>query len=105
MTNRLMTWNEISNVGNPTKCSELNDLIKYIKKKEVCKQGIGSKARRALTHEEFKDTLGTLKDHARTAEGASTNPVWNFGVPASLCFQFHLIARIDDTTMIKMENV
>ena len=31
MTNRLMAWNEISNVGNPTRSAKLNDLIKYIK--------------------------------------------------------------------------
>ena len=105
MTNRLMTWNELSNVGNPTKSTEINDLIKYIKKKEVRKQGIGSKARRTLTHQEFKETLVTLKDHARTVEGESTDPIWNYGVPASMCLQFHLIARIDDTMMLKMDSI
>jgi hypothetical protein len=29
MPNRLMTWNEISLVGNPTKSVKLNDLISY----------------------------------------------------------------------------
>ena len=37
MTNGLMAWNEISMVGNPTRSAELNDLIKYVKKKEVRK--------------------------------------------------------------------
>ena len=105
MTNRLMAWNEISNVGNPTRSAELNDLVKYIKKKEVRKQGVQSKARRALTHEEFKNTLQELKSYKRTSEGASTSPIWNYGMPASMCLQFHLIARIDDTMHIKFENV
>ena len=105
MTNRLMTWNEISNVGNPTRSAELNDLIKYIKKKEVRKQGVQSTARRALTHEEFKSTLEELKNHKKTTEGKSTSPIWNYGIPASMCLQFHVIARIDDTMHIRMENL
>jgi hypothetical protein len=31
MPNRLMGWNEISQVGNPTKSTNLNDLIAYIR--------------------------------------------------------------------------
>ena len=31
--------------------------------------------------------------------------IWNYGVPASMCLQFHMIARIDDTMHITMENV
>ena len=105
MTNRLMAWNEVSNIGNPTRCTELNDLVKYVKKKEVRKQGVSSKARRALTHEEFKATISTIKAHNRTQDGESTSVIWNYGVPASMCLQFHVISRIDDTMHIKMENL
>ena len=105
MANRLMAWNEISMVGNPTRSAELNDLIKYVKKKEVRKQGVTSKARRSLLHEEFRGTLAELKDYHRTQEGESTSPVWNFGMPAAMCLQFHVIARIDDTMHIRMENI
>ena len=28
MPNRMMVWNEISNCGNPTRCTLINDLIK-----------------------------------------------------------------------------
>ena len=104
MTNQLMAWNELSNVGNPTRSAELNNLVKYIKKKEVRKQGVSSKARRALLHEEFKSTIATVQGHKRTSDGASTEPIWNYGVQASMCLQFHLIARIDDTMRVKMEN-
>ena len=105
MINRIIPWNEISNVGNPTRSTELNDLIKKIKTSEVRKLGISSKARRALTHPEYVDTHGTLKKHKRTREGASTNAIWNYGCVASLNFQFHLIARIDDTMHVKMDNI
>ena len=105
MINRIIPWNEISNVGNPTRSTELNDLIKKVKTSEVKKLGISSKARRALTHPEFVDTHGTLKRHKRTREGESTNAIWNYGCVASLNFQFHLIARIDDTMHVKMDNI
>ena len=105
MINRIIPWNEISNVGNPTRSTELNDLIKKVKTSEVRKLGISSKARRALTHPEFVDTHGTLKRHKRTREGESTNAIWNYGCVASLNFQFHLIARIDDTMHVKMDNI
>ena len=39
MPNRLLQWNEISNVGNPTKSAEVNDLVKRVTKKEARKEG------------------------------------------------------------------
>jgi len=105
MVNRIMAWNEISNVGNPTRCTELNDLIKEIKKAEVRKLGVSSKARRSLVNAEYCDTMSKLKKYKRTVDGQPTNPIWNYGCVASLNFQFHLIARIDDTMNVKMENV
>jgi hypothetical protein len=35
MPNRLMAWNVVAQVGNPTKLLERNALIKSVKKKEV----------------------------------------------------------------------
>ena len=34
MPNRLMSWNILTNVGNPTKSIEINDLIKAVKKRK-----------------------------------------------------------------------
>ena len=34
-----MQWNNISNVGNPTRSTDLNDVIKKVKQAEVCQQG------------------------------------------------------------------
>ena len=48
MPNHLMPWNAISGQGNPTRSIEVNTLIKKVKKKEVRKQGVSSKARRAV---------------------------------------------------------
>ena len=40
MPNKLMLWNRISNQGNPTRSTEIDDLIKRVKKKEVRKQAM-----------------------------------------------------------------
>ena len=63
MPNRLMSWNILTNVGNPTKSIEINDLIKAVKKKEVRKQGRASTVRRPLQHDEFQSMLGYLRGH------------------------------------------
>ena len=104
MPNRLMVWNEISNCGNPTRCTLINDLIKRVKKMEVRKQGVPSRARRPMTHEEYKATLTELKEYQRNDENGSMNPIWNFGCVASLNFQLHMIARIDDSMNFRMSN-
>ena len=61
MPNRLMVWNEISGVGNPTRCTQINDLIKRLKKMEVRKQGVPSRSRCVLTHKEYQAIRVTLK--------------------------------------------
>jgi hypothetical protein len=97
MPNRLMSWNVLSNVGNPTKSIEINDLIKAVKKKEVRKQGKASSARRPLQHEEYQSMLDCLRAH--------DDPIKRYSLPAFFVFQYNLIARMDDTCKFKIENL
>jgi Transcriptional activator of glycolytic enzymes len=76
--------------GNPTRSREILDLIKFVKKKEVRRQGVPSQARRPLTLAEFRSVVQALK----TGRGGD-GPLAKYGVPAQMAFQFHLIARID----------
>jgi hypothetical protein len=46
----------------PNRSIEVNTLIKKVKKKEVRKQGVVSKARRAVTHVEFRRMQSILKE-------------------------------------------
>ena len=62
MPNRLMPWNEISGVGNPTRSRALNDLIKHVKKKEARAQGAPSQARRSIKEAEFRRVIELLKE-------------------------------------------
>ena len=97
MPNRLMQWNEISNVGNLTKSAEVNDLIKRVTKKEARKEGAASHRRRPMKIEEYNSILEILKESRQSTE--------KYGIPALMNYQFHLIARIDDTTQVSLENI
>jgi hypothetical protein len=57
-----MPWNAISGQGNPTRSLEVKTLIKKVKKKEVQKEGVSSKARRAVTHVEFRRMQSILRE-------------------------------------------
>ena len=47
-------WRTGSNDGNPTKCAEVNDFVKYLKKLEARKQGAASQTRRPMVEGEFR---------------------------------------------------
>ena len=98
MPNRLMVWNELSRVGNPTKSAQINDLIKKVKKYEVRKQGVPSQARRPFSSSEYAKIKEILQTQGKDS-------IWKFGVPAQMNYQFHLIARADDTMNVLLENV
>jgi hypothetical protein len=98
MPNRLMEWSRTREEGNPTRSIEINDLIKRVKKKEVRKQGAVSKTRRPMKEAEFRLLIQVLKDNDKSY-------LWKFGIPALVNFQFHMIARIDDTTQFVLENL
>ena len=53
MPNCHMQWNNISNVGNPTRSTALNDVIKKIKQAVVCQQKALLLARCSATKKEF----------------------------------------------------
>ena len=92
MPNKHHPWNEILESGNPTRSQDILMLIKYVKKKEVRKQGVLSSARRPFEEQEFRNLLKLARnDHG-------TNIISRQGIPALLTFQFAMIGRIDDST-------
>jgi hypothetical protein len=99
MPNRLMPWNEITGVGNPTRSKALNDLIKSVKKKEVRGQGAPSQARRSIKDAEFRRVVELLKDEEEDSI------IKKYGIPAMMAFQFHMIARIDCSTQVLISNL
>ena len=61
MPNQHMQWNEMANVGNPTKSPSLNKLISEIRRKETGRRGAPSKKRRALLKSEFEQAMIILQ--------------------------------------------
>ena len=102
MPNKLMVWNEILEVGNPIKSVAVNQIVDRVKKAEARKLGAPSKARRSSTLDEHRKTLRLVR-----SEGAEwgENLIWKYGLPAQLNFQFHMIARLDDTMHSLEENM
>ena len=98
MPNRHMQWNNISNVGNPTRSTAVNELIKKIKKFEVRRQGAPPKARRSYTKNEFAHTQNILKERGECINS-------KYGIRALNNFQYHMIGRIDDCTQYFLENL
>ena len=76
----------------------MNTLIKKVRKKEVRKQGVNSKAQHAITQLEFfRRMQHILKE--------KNDVIRSYGIPSLLMFQYNLIARIVDTTQFQMENL
>jgi hypothetical protein len=99
MPNRIMPWNAVTAQGNPTRSIEVNELLKRVKKKEVRKQGADPKARRPMTHDEFKRTQSLLM------ASPADDLIRRYGIPSLFKFQYNLIARIDDSTQFILENL
>ena len=102
-------WSVTRTEGNPTQSREVNNLLKNVKKKEARKQGAKSRTRRAMIDHEFTDLHDILSradndgDGGRTTKHAS---YWKrYGISAIVKFQFHLMARIDDSTQVTLQHI
>lgn len=93
MPNRMTPWNQLSQQGNPTRSFEVNQLCKYVKKKEVRRQGVTSKADVPLKAFEYRRMMVILK-----TESAAGDIIRKYGIPAFINYQFHMIARVDDVS-------
>jgi hypothetical protein len=79
MPNCLMPWNAVSGQENPTRPIEVNTLVKKVKKKEVRKEGVSSKDRRAVTHVEFRRMQSILRE--------KNDVIHRYGIPSLLTKQ------------------
>jgi hypothetical protein len=87
---------------------QVNSLIKRVRKKEARKQGVKSQARRPILGQEFVALHELLNQHdGRRRNGNQGGRVcWKrYGISAMVNFQFHLIARVDDTTQLVLEHI
>jgi hypothetical protein len=83
-----LPWNEVAQTGNPTRSPQMARLIKNMKKFQVRRQGVVSKARRALTLPEMERIMTHYWHHP--------NKLMGLCFAAALSVQFSMIARSDD---------
>jgi hypothetical protein len=96
MPNQITPWNEIAAVGNPTRSTAVNKILKAMKKMEAARLGKPSQARRAFRSMEYEQVIEILSAH--TGEPG----IW---LAAYLAFQFSMIARIDDTAKFRAPDL
>ena len=96
LPNKHIPWNDIARAGNPTRSIQVNQMIKDVQKFECRGQGKPSQARRPMKEHEFRALLDRCRE--------SDNPIVKYGVPAVLCFMFHLIGRLDDSCSWQRTN-
>ena len=98
MPRRNALWDPIRQEGNPTRSDPVNRLIKTIKRFEVRKEGVPSKAGRHIEYEEFLPLISLI--HSNESMQSS-----QYLLLSVLPMQWHLIARIDDMMKLKFENI
>ena len=90
MPDRLHSLQNGSNDGNPTKCAEVNDFVKYLKKLEARKQGANSETRQPTIEAEFCQ----LHQIFKTYGGPQSSGIWRYGMPALMNYQFHMCTTL-----------
>ena len=93
------TWVSGREEGNPTRSTDVNNLIQRVKKKEVGKQGVSSKVKCAMAQAKLQRMQNILQNHNKN------HYIWRYGLYSLTNFHFHLIGRIDDTTQVLIENI
>ena len=99
MPNRLTKYNELANppVGNPTMSVAVNDFIKFIKRKEVRKQGRPSQARKPFEAPECEKLIEILENLDDEETRCFASAIYRF--------QVSMIGRIDDCAKTESENL
>ena len=92
-----MGYNEETLSGNPTKAPVVNQLIKDVQRHEVRAEGAPSQARRDITIPEFRKIIGICEEEQSFQTKVR--------LPCIFKLQVHLIARIDDSCNIFIEEL
>ena len=90
-------WSEVAKVGNPTRATAINRIIRGMKKMEASRRGKPSQARRPLLPPEFEAIIETLSKHKELEVGT-----W---LSAYLSFMYNMIARVDDTAKFRSPDL
>ena len=99
MPNRAPSWDPINNTGNPTKSTEVNDLLKVVKLEQERNQGgCSPQARRPMKQAEFVHTSHVLRS-------VPEDKRVGYGMPAYLALQFSMMGRVDCVSQLLKDKV
>ena len=97
MPNKLLGWNVQIMSRIHRQSFNVNGVINKIKKIEVRRQGEPSQARRVLAIEEIKFIISMMRK--------SEDPIKRITVPALFPFQLHLVAMVDYTCQLILNEL
>lgn len=98
-------WDELGRVGNPTRSSVVNSVIKKVQKYEVRKQGADSQCRRPIEYQEFIQILELLKKAVHDTTVGPTARKRVHKIISLLTLQWHTISRIDDMCHFRFSDI
>ena len=96
MPNKMTNWDEITGRGNPTRCPQINALIRSMVRAEVARLGMPSHARRAMVSKEFENMIEIF---------GKSNDLVGIWLAAFFVFQFNMMARVDDTAKFRRPDL
>jgi len=94
MPHRMAPW--CNNQGNPTCSAPVNDIIKEVKKFEVCSKGRPSKAKRAVRPNEFHKAINLLQSHSSFD--------LKYRYPMVCLWQHQVIGRLGNAANFEINN-
>ena len=97
MPHRDSPWNVQAEFGNPTRATPVNNVIKAVKRSQVCKEGKASQAKRDMKRAEYRKTLRLME--------AKPDFAFKVKYPTMMKFQFHIIGRADNICNLETCNL
>jgi hypothetical protein len=88
--------------GNPTKSLEVNAFIKMVKKRGK-KTRCSFNGKKGFDQKRIQNVASSFQDPESSIKHLELT--WKFGMPAFLNYQFHLLASIDNTTQVTIDNI
>ena len=98
-------WDNITRIGNPTRCAQVNGVVKKVQKFEVRKQGADPQSRRPLEYAEFIQILELLKINAHNTTAASQMTKKVLKTLSLITLQWYTISRIDDMYYFRTDDL
>jgi hypothetical protein len=92
-----MEWNEVAQMGNPTRSHLMKRLLKNLKRMQTQRRGVASQARRPMTPGEFERLM--------TSHWSHENKELGLCAAALHACQLSLIGRNDDICKFRVEDL